>query len=169
MLYWLGTRQKTHPWRNPDDLGAVRVTSVPLAVNPPSAPASAIVGREVVRCVTQPNRESWFCVDLLTLYVRPTAYTLRHYDSYDSEALRDWKLQGSNDGAKWVKLLSHKKDEHLQGKGSSHTWEIPPTTKAYRMFRILQTGKNSNGHLYCALSGFELYGQAFSQPPKQKD
>ena len=169
VLYWLGTRHRTAPWRNPDDLGLVKVTSVPLAVNPPSAPASAIVGREVVRCVTLPNRESWFCVDLVSLYVRPTAYTLRHYDSFDSEALRDWKLQGSNDGAKWSKLLSHKKDEHLQGKGSSHTWQIPHTKKSFRMFRILQTGKNSNGHWYCALSGFELYGQIFSQPPKQKD
>ena len=169
VMYWLGTRQKTAAWRNPDDLGLVRVTSVPLAVNPPSAPASAIVGREVVRCVTLPNRESWFCVDLLTLYCRPTAYTLRHYDSYDSEALRDWKLQGSNDGAKWSKLLSHKKDEHLHGKGSSHTWTLPATKKAFRMFRILQTGKNSNGHWYCALSGFELYGQLFATPPKNKD
>ena len=169
LLYWLGTRHRTGPWRNPDDLGLVRVTSVPLAVNPPSAPASAIVGREVVRCVTLPNRESWFCVDFLSLYVRPTHYTLRHYDSFDSEALRDWKLQGSNDGAKWSKLLSHKKDEHLQGKGSSHTWQLPHTKKAFRMFRILQTGKNSNGHWYCALSGFELYGQIFAQQPKHKD
>ena len=169
ILYWLGTRQRTAQWKNPDDLGLVRVTSVPLAVSPPSEPASAIVGRSVCRCVTLPNRESWFCVDLLSFYCRPTAYTLRHYDSYDSEALRDWKLQASNDGKKWSKLISHKKDESLQGKGSSHTWPIPACKKAYRMFRILQTGKNSNGHWYCALSGFELYGQLFSQPPKQKD
>jgi len=169
VMFYLGTKQRTAPWRNPDDLGVVRVTSVPLAVSPASAPASAIVGREVVRCVTQPNRESWFCIDLLTWYCRPTHYTLRHYDSFDSEALRDWKLQGSNDGKKWSKLVSHKKDESLNGKGSSHTWEIPATKKAYRMFRILQTGKNSNGHWYCALSGFEVYGQLYTQPPKVKE
>ena len=169
IMFYLGTKQRTAPWRNPDDLGVVRVTSVPLAVSPASAPASAIVGREVVRCVTQPNRESWFCIDLLTWYCRPTHYTLRHYDSFDSEALRDWKLQASNDGKKWSKLVSHKKDEALDGKGSSHTWEIPATKKAYRMFRILQTGKNSNGHWYCALSGFEIYGQLYTQPPKVKE
>lgn len=143
ILYWLGTQRWTKPWQNPADLGVVQVTSVPLAVAPKSEPASAIVGRSLCRCVTLPNRESWFIIDFLTVWVRPTAYTLRHYDSFDTEALRDWKLQGSNDGRKWTKLLSHKKDEALDRKGASKTWAIPKPKKAYKMFRILQTGKNS--------------------------
>jgi hypothetical protein len=143
ILYWLGTQRWTRPWQNPAELGVVQVTSVPLAVQPKSEPASAIVGRSLCRCVTLPNRESWFIIDLINVWVRPTAYTLRHYDSFDTEALRDWKLQGSNDGKKWTKLLSHKKDESLNAKGESHTWAIPKPKKSYRMFRILQTGKNS--------------------------
>lgn len=142
ILYWLGTSRWTKPWVNPADLGVVQVTSVPLAIAPRSEPASAIVGRSLCRCVTLPNRESWFVIDLLTIWVRPTAYTLRHYDSWDTECLRDWKLQGSNDGKKWTKLLSHKKDESLNKKGASKTWQIPKPKKAYRMFRILQTGKS---------------------------
>ena len=43
--------------------------------------------------MTLPSRESWFCIDLLKMWVRPTHYTLRHYSSWDTEALRDWKLQ----------------------------------------------------------------------------
>jgi hypothetical protein len=94
ILYWLGTQRGTRPWANPADLGLVQVTSVPLAIAPRSEPASAIVGRSLCRCVTLPNRESWFVIDLLNVWVRPTAYTLRHYSSWDTEALRDWKLQG---------------------------------------------------------------------------
>lgn len=162
IFYWLGTSRWTKPWKNPDDLGVVQVTSVPLAIAPRSEPASAIVGRSLCRCVTLPNRESWFVIDLLTVWVRPTAYTLRHYDSWDTECLRDWKFQGSNDGKKWTKLLSHKKDESLDKKGATKTWVIPKPKKAYRMFRILQTGKNSNAHWYCALSSVELYGKVYS-------
>ncbi len=34
--------------------------------------------------------------------------------------------------------------------------------KSYSMFRIFQTGMNSNGHAYLALSGFEIYGSVWS-------
>lgn len=142
ILYFIGTQQYTQRWVNPGEAGYVRVTSVPLAIEPRSEPASAIVGRSCVRCVTLPNRESWFCIDLLKWWVRPTAYTLRHYDSWDTEALRDWKLQASNDGKKWTKLMSHKKDCSLNCKGATKTWFLPKSKKSYRMFRILQTVSN---------------------------
>jgi len=158
IMYYLGTKGYTQAWQNPGVIGAVNVTSTPLASHPPSEPSWAIVGRDIIRCVTVPGKESWFMIDLLHWRVCPTAYTLRHYSSWDTEALRDWKLQGSNDGKKWSKLLSHKKDCSLNKKGESKTWAIPRTKKAFRFFRILQTGKNSNGHWYCALSGFEVYG-----------
>jgi hypothetical protein len=57
-------------------------------------------------------------------------------------------LDRSNDGKKWTKLLSHKKDESLNAKGAAKTWQIPKPKKSYRMFRILQTGKNSNNHWF---------------------
>jgi hypothetical protein len=162
ILYWLGTNQYQQPWRNPAETGLVLVQSVPLAEQPKSEPCSAIVGRSVVRCVTLPNREGWFMIDFQRWWIKPTHYSLRHYDSWDTECLRDWKLQASNDGKKWTKLMSHKKDETLNCKGASGTWVIPKPKKGYRMFRILQTGKNSNGHWYMACSGFEIYGQIYS-------
>jgi len=162
VLYWLGTSRWTKPYVNPAELGVVQVTSVPLATAPRSEPASSIVGRSLCRCVTLPNRESWFVIELCDVWLRPTAYTLRHYDSWDTEALRDWKLQGSNDGKKWAKLLSHKKDESLERKGATKTWVIPKPKKSYKMFRLLQTGRNSNNHWYMALSSVEFYGKVYS-------
>jgi hypothetical protein len=50
------------------------------------------------RCATKPHANSWILVDLVDKYVQPTAYTLRHYSSWDVEALRNWNFEGSNDG-----------------------------------------------------------------------
>eukprot|EP00457_Paulinella_chromatophora_P000316 gb/GEZN01000316.1/.p1 GENE.gb/GEZN01000316.1/~~gb/GEZN01000316.1/.p1 ORF type:complete len:1660 (-),score=215.21 gb/GEZN01000316.1/:6-4985(-) len=164
VLYFIGTRNGTTPWRNPAAQGLVRVESVELAMKPvPSAPCETIVGRDIVRCVTKPMKGAFFIVDLSTYYLKPTAYTLRHYSSYDTEALRDWKLMASVDGKKWTKLSSHKKDQSLRKKGQAKTWVLPKIKKMYRMFKILQSGENSNGHWYLAISGFEIYGSLYSQ------
>jgi hypothetical protein len=85
-----------------------------------------------------------------------------HICSWDNEALREWKLQGSNDGKKWTKLLSHKNDSSLKTRGGTATWNVPKPQKSFRMLRVLQTGKNSNEHWYLALSGFEVYGKLYS-------
>jgi len=163
IMFFVGTQRKTAPYRNPALHGSVRVISTPLATEPiPSAPAWSIVGRDLVRCVTKPMKGGYFIIDLVKVWCKPTHYTLRHYASYDTEALRDWKLQGSNDGQKWTKLLSHKKDTSLEKKGATKTWVIPKVKKTFRIFRILQTGENSNGHWYLALSGFEIYGKLYN-------
>ena len=41
--------------------------------------------------VAQPNM--WFVIDLMGRRVQPTRYTLRHYDSWDVEALRNWRFE----------------------------------------------------------------------------
>ena len=56
-----------------------------------------------------------------------------------------------------ITIKEHKDDQGLDGKGSTFTWPLE-CNKAYCMFRLLQTGKNSNGHHYLACSGFEMYG-----------
>ncbi len=58
-------------------------------------------------------------------------------------------------------------DPGLTGKGSTHTWELdlPAAREFYSMFRLYQTGKNSNNHYYLACSGFELYGALAQTPP----
>ncbi len=60
-----------------------------------STSAEAIVGREVVRCVTKPEHGAWFAVNLIDKFVEATHYTLRHYSSWDTEALRTWVLEVS--------------------------------------------------------------------------
>ncbi len=90
------------------------------------------------------------------LYIRVTHYTLRHYDSWDTECLRNWYLEGSNDLKKFKIIKEHRKDKSLFGKGSTHTWSVDTKSKRYRAFRIRQFGHNSNKHWYLALSGVEF-------------
>lgn len=162
VLYYLGTTKHTRPWSNPMTANLVKVTSSKLHID--SAPRTAVVGRQALRCVTENKPNQYFIINLKTMVVRPTHYTLRHYSTWDSEALRNWRFAGSTDGvaSNWDTLMEHKNDTALYGKGSSHTWTIPAQNAKthYRFFCIIQTGRNSNNNNYLALSGFELYGDA---------
>jgi len=161
ILYFLGTNRKTCSWVNPADIDQVIVSALSLQHN--SEPKNAMVGRTSVRCVSQPNPYQWFEIDFLDRRIIPAKYSLRHYSSYDTEALRNWNLEGSNDGTNWVCLRSHKDDASIISRGQSFSWDLPGITESYSRFRILMTGKNSNDHWYLALSGFEIYGKLITK------
>jgi hypothetical protein len=167
LFYYLGTLGKTRPWANPADGGFVRVNSSGMMND--SAPLAAIVGREVVRCVTKPVRNAWIMLDLMEMALEPAAYTLRHYSSWDTECLRHWVLEASNDGVTWDALRVHRGDEGLKKAGSSFTWPLESNGKRYRMFRIVQTNLNSNNHFYLACSGWEMYGRLFEAAPLEDE
>ncbi len=95
--------------------------------------------------------------DFKSRRVKVRAYTLKHYTSWDTEALRDWVLEGSNDKNNWTVLREHVGDTALNGKGSTHTWSVS-ASGSFRYLRVRMTGLNSNKHWYLALSGFEVYG-----------
>eukprot|EP01084_Bolivina_argentea_P250100 418904_1 len=162
ILHFLGTDWRTAPWKNPAEMGVVTVTSSRLGKD--STPATGMCGREVVRCVCMAEKNNWFMIDFRNLYIRVTHYTLRHYDSWDTECLRNWYLEGSNDLKKFKIIKEHKKDKSLFGKGSTHTWSVDTKAKRYRAFRIRQFGHNSNKHWYLACSGMEMYGEIYFKP-----
>ena len=162
ILHFLGTDWRTAPWKNPAEMGVVQITSSRLGKD--SQPATSICGRKVVRCVCMAEKNNWFMIDFRNLYIRVTHYTLRHYDSWDTECLRNWYLEGSNDLKKFKIIKEHKKDKSLFGKGSAHTWQVDTKSKRYRAFRIRQFGHNSNKHWYLACSGVEMYGEIYFKP-----
>lgn len=159
IVHYLATSAGNFDYTNPADANILAVTALSLA--PDSEPASAIVGNEVVRCVTQDTPSSWMQIDFQAYEIQPTHYSLRHYSSWDTEALRNWVLEGSNDASQWEIISTHVNDTALNAKGATHTWPITglPSNTWYRYFRIRQTGSNSNSHDYLALSGFEIYGE----------
>ena len=73
--------------------------------------------------------------------------------------LRHWVLEASSDGAAWTALRTHVNDTSLAAAGSTASWPLA-ADRAYRHFRVRQTGKNSFNVDLLMLSGFEIYGRA---------
>ncbi|PRP88877.1 BTB/POZ domain-containing protein [Planoprotostelium fungivorum] len=92
--------------------------------------------------------------------VIPTCYTLVHCN-YNNDILRTWQFQGSNEEDNWMTLSKHINDDSLSGKFVPHSWPLTGVTKAFRYFRILQTGHNSSNRNFLVLSSFEIYGELF--------
>ena len=151
VVHWLGTNKGTTSWMNPVDRGLAVVTGSPQAPN--AVDYKAVLGKETLRCATHGNIRSHITIDLKDVFVKPTKYSLKHYISWDIEALRTWELHGSTgtrNGVQdeWVILKQHKDDTSLKKKGATKTWGIAQSANdgAFNKFRIVITGPNSNDH-----------------------
>jgi len=160
LFYYLGTKGHTQPYQNPASIGECACRCSALMAD--SAPIQNLVGREACRIVSKPMRGAWVSVSIANYVIKPNAYTLRHYSSWDTEAVRNWRFEGSLDGSKWVVIREHRNDTSLNQKSQPHTWRVE-AEGYYSKFRILQFDKNSNHHLYLALSGMEIYGDVARQ------
>jgi hypothetical protein len=116
---------------------------------------------------TKDEPKSWMSVDLGEgRSLAPDHYCLRHvYNDHgmfpqNFHAMRNWQLEGSNDGIHWDTLRSHANDTALDNDCVSEAaWPVhQDTNTAYRHFRILQTGGNSAGNNLLICTGIELYG-----------
>lgn len=120
-------------------------------------------------CHTSPLPDSWWQVDVGEfLRFRLRDYTLRDGDNYFREMLRNWVLQASQDGARWVDLQTYVNDSSIAEPFGSYTFRaVDGTNRAidigYRYFRIRQIGRNLGGSYFLNLSGMELYGLLFSR------
>ena len=122
LVYFLATKCNTQQWENPVQLGFISVRTSGLMHD--SHPAHCVVGRKSVRCVTKSLKHAWIVIDFHDYAIKPSGYTLRHYASWDTEALRNWKLEGSLDGETWTVIRKHNNDESLRFKGQSYTWSL---------------------------------------------
>ena len=94
---------------------------------------------------------SWWKVDLGENHrLRITHYALRHGKRDGESILRKWELQGSIDGLNWRDLKSAQDPKDPPQFSDPHPyytgrWFIVGEVRAFRYFRILQTGTNSAG------------------------
>ena len=122
---YLGTDDGTHPYRNPAVLGRVKTRASSLMND--SQPAYSIVGNAVVRCLTKAEQNAWFEVDFGGNRIIPNHYSLRHYSSFDTEALRNWVLEASNDGqtgslCEAMSMTPRSTASALRHRGQSRRW-----------------------------------------------
>lgn len=177
-VYFIGTgygdpSSSTARYINPVLTGRMNVASSEMSTRD-CIPAYGTLSRTPLRCLTAPAESSdkpcFFAWDL-GLWVQPTHYALRHYSSFDTEALQSWDLLGSDDNMHWRVLSRHKNDTKLDTRGKAVVWKLDPKvcangdgkTFAARYFKLVQTGLNSNDHEYIALSGFEVFGTVYAE------
>uniref|UniRef100_A0A915PQB4 E3 ubiquitin-protein ligase n=1 Tax=Setaria digitata TaxID=48799 RepID=A0A915PQB4_9BILA len=160
IIYWLGTNGRTvAEWTNPASVNVVFVTSSD-GERLPYGQHEDILSRDALNCHTSDDKNAHFTIDL-GVYFYPSTYTLRHARGYGRSALRNWLLQGSQNGRTWDVLVVHENDTSLNYPGSTATWPVVCSEGKgpYRYIRIAQNGKNaSNQNHYLSLSGFEIYG-----------
>ena len=158
LLFYLGTDGGKRAWINPMQAGRATVTASSQSCGQPLM----VVGREPATCYSNNVANSWFAIDLgAGTLVRPNYYTLRHSHG-NSNALRNWRLEGSEDGTTWHTLRVHVNDAALPSDPSSPataSWPLA-TERFVRHLRVFQSGPNADGQHYLMLGGFEVYGEA---------
>ncbi len=83
----------------------------------------------------------------VSVCVENCLYVYSHYSSWDTEALRNWQFQASNEelipatssspgnaNTRWTVLREHKEDAALDMKGATFTWKLK-AAQSYRFFR----------------------------------
>ncbi|CAG9462062.1 unnamed protein product [Pedinophyceae sp. YPF-701] len=173
----VSTNGGTEPWVNPVTTGRLAVTA--------SSPATrftrvndfatgkllknSYAGPRIVKTETGRFMEAWWAVDL-----GPSArllcnyYTLRHDGS--DVFLRNWELQGSEDGVAWTTLRLHAGDGTLRERGQRASWPVSVPAgecRPLRHFRVCmraqaQDGSLGPGNMELHLSHMELYGYLLS-------
>jgi E3 ubiquitin-protein ligase HECTD1 len=104
---------------------------------------------------------SWIQIDFRNYRLIPTHYSVRNRIDVDGNHLRNWVVEGSEDGTTWIELDRHENDCVLRGVGGAHTFSIshPSRFPMIRMIRLHQTGVNSNGNDWLVLKSIEFFGQ----------
>jgi hypothetical protein len=167
VLHHIATEGGKSAYINPHDAGRV-VVSVPNGSDAEEAGSFVQGPLEADSCRTANEPNSWIAVDLGTRrQLVVNHYALRGGTYSRSWSLRNWELQGSENGtSSWTTLRRHDDERTLEATPIQYPvahWAVEGVTTPYRHFRILQHGLNSgapgtagDNELWC--SGIELYG-----------
>jgi E3 ubiquitin-protein ligase HECTD1 len=91
--------------------------------------------------------------------IKLTHYSIRTRRDYNGHHLRDWILEGSNDGLSWVELDRRRNDTSLNSQGGIATFSISNgSEEEFQQIRLCQTGKNSSGYDHLVLNAIEFFG-----------
>jgi hypothetical protein len=173
MFTFLGTLGKSTIFRNPHEIGQIKVFSSSLG----KGRLSDLVGKDLVNLRTLNEPLSYFGIDLgEDRYLLPYCYSIRNRNS-SSHVLLCWAFEGSNDKINFHTLDTRiffsndtkinqkleKERSQLKSPTCTSTWGIDPKIKdkfpkGFRYFILRQIDKNSSGGYNLAISGLELYG-----------
>lgn len=155
ILYYLGTKENTTSWTNPNIFNAVTITASSVY----SGTVSNLTDRSVSEFHTNNNTSTiWIKFNFGGNTVNPNYYVLRNRSAQASNYVRNWKLQGSNDDNTWTDLDTRTNNATLNTLNQLAGFTCTSSTN-YKFLRILQTGSNSSGLNYLVLGEVYFYGQ----------
>lgn len=174
VFYYLGTEGGRTPFRNPHEIGQIRVFSSSLG----KGKLSDLVNRELVNLRTQNEPNSYFGIDIgQDRQLIPSCYSIMNRAS-SSHVMLCWQLEASTDRVNFEVLDTRifltndismnaeleKERNMLKEPGCTSTWGIDPGykdkfPKGFRYFILKHIGRNSSGSYNMTISGLELYGK----------
>jgi hypothetical protein len=165
LMYWLGAHDSAgaaRGWQNPSNDALLVTASAATYAGYPLTNATdrgGANGKPALVQVADPVGAwvQWRIADSKRK-LKPNYYVLHGNDEADSAQLRNWKLQGSNDGATWTDLDTRVNDATI-GQNTPRGFAVADPGTAFSYFRILQTGANSDGTNWLAVGEIELYGE----------
>ncbi len=125
---------------------------------------------------TQSAAGSWQAWDLgAGNEFRPTGYTVRNRGLWGGIAIRNWKLQGTNniaswtvgavDAATWTDIDTRTGDTTMANNADAWAYyACAQPAVGYRYLRIVLTGTDADGSYYLAVGEVEFYGAAGAVP-----
>lgn len=164
IFYAIGVYAGNGTWKNPHTAGAIIVTLIG------QWQAGTSPAWEVDRATTNSYQAQWQLGNCIKVDLgegrscRPNRYTMRNYSGSDRYA-RNWTFAGSNDAVTWTPLDVRVGDKTMSG--GSYAWGSYAVTQpatAYRYFRWITTGNDSNGDPNFATNEIEIYGAATLTP-----
>ncbi|MEH2322051.1 MAG: hypothetical protein V7K32_00310 [Nostoc sp.] len=152
LFYYLGTNKGTSNWINPAGTSVNVTASSTEAGNPTS-----LIDRQGSEWFSHPIANSWVSFAITSGKLLCNYYSIRSRATNTDYYPRNWKLQGSNDGATWIDLDIQVNNETLNAVSQWLSLPVSSNT-SYSNFRIIQNGLDSSNADYFCLGEFELYG-----------
>ena len=162
LFYYLGTNKNTVSWVNPQP-NKIEVSASSIQFGN----VATLTDRQDTEFYTTTGTpDGWVKIHTLTGKLKCNRYSIRNRYRADNDAgsaLRNWKLQGSNNDVDWTDLDIQTNNTSLI---ASSQWLTLTSisSESYCYFRLLETGVNSSGNYAICLSEIELYGEYIPTP-----
>lgn len=159
LFYFLGSQQKKKPYDNPMILRLVNVESSSMSSF--SSKIFSIVDKDPCNFYTEDNDKNPYVIISIVesgFTFLPNYYCLRNGSGFCESALRNWKIEGSNDRKQWYLIKQHFDDKKIELKKSSTAgWKLD-ALEYYTFFKLSITGPDASGENNLAFGGIEMYG-----------
>jgi len=152
-IYWIGTGEGKTGYTNPAGTGV----TITMSTSGGST-SSCIFDRNITGGAAENSYGSaglpWISVQFARHKIRPTSYFIAQDQDH---FLRNWRMEGSEDGTTWTVMREHSSDSTLN---SGNRWSFfdLKAVAFYRHIRLHLTGPGHNGSNNFDITEMEYFG-----------